>query len=233
MPPLLLCVLLAVAAPIPGLCTVRLQKDGHCPPLPAAQCDVYPLPDTCQSDDFNCPGALKCCVGGCSKSCVRPVFPPDRVKPGLCPLLTIASPCPEDGEVFDCRGRDLLCPGAQKCCSSRCGTRCADPILPGAPTTTPTPIPEPDWEPDLDSEPGPEPEDLRDPDPEPLPEPGPTTPSPDPSRPKPGHCPVPQLWCACAPLPDKCTGDSDCPGQQKCCYTCCNKECVFPKGLVG
>ncbi|KAF0291265.1 Antileukoproteinase [Amphibalanus amphitrite] len=197
-------------------------KDGHCPPPPVTQCDTYPPPDTCHSDDFNCPGALKCCVGSCGKSCARPVFPPppDRVKPGLCPLLTIASPCPQDGEKDGhcppppvtqcdtypppdtCHSDDFNCPGALKCCVGSCGKSCARPVFPPPPDRV-----KPGLCPLL------------------------TIASPCPQDgEKDGHCPPPPVTqCDTYPPPDTCHSDDfNCPGALKCCVGSCGKSCVRP-----
>ncbi|CAM5095124.1 unnamed protein product [Natator depressus] len=103
-------------------------RPGTCPPDPV-RC-AHSAPAHC-SGDPECPGMRKCCYIACRFRCVDPA----QEKPGYCPVLVPAGlnlskscrPCLANRSCSTCF-RDADCPGLEKCCPGRCGTRCSEPV---------------------------------------------------------------------------------------------------------
>ncbi|XP_059144057.1 WAP four-disulfide core domain protein 2-like [Physella acuta] len=76
----------------------------------------------CNSDTDCSPGNL-CCQLGCRTTCTPDRRLPTKEKLGFCPLALSRSLEVCDYQCY----QDVDCPGSQKCCSSKCGSRCTAP----------------------------------------------------------------------------------------------------------
>ncbi|XP_072304750.1 uncharacterized protein [Eucyclogobius newberryi] len=98
-----------------------VEKPGVCPGLILEFEDLSVCPMQCTSDS-DCEKDLKCCFGGCGRTCMKPVRVVPEPKPGSCPrpnhFGTCVNSCSSDS---DCE-KDL------KCCSNGCGRVCMKPV---------------------------------------------------------------------------------------------------------
>ena len=207
-------------------------KQGACPPPHIAPGGRSCTPDPTNGDsgDSQCPGNQKCC----NSRCEDPFVQPEPPKPGRCPPSHIARG--SRSCVFDLingDSGDSQCPGAQKCCNSRCEDPYVDPDPPKPGRCPPSHIARGTGScvPDLingdsgDSQcPGNQKccnSRCEDPYVEPRPDP-----------PKPGMCPPSHIARgrrSCSPdITNGGSGDSQCPGNQKCCNRMCEDPHVQP-----
>ncbi|XP_078468568.1 WAP four-disulfide core domain protein 8-like [Lampetra planeri] len=177
------------------------------------------------ADDQDCPDDRKCCdTTGCGKQCTRPV----QRRPGFCPYVNAQlSKCAYRPDLNRCQ-QDWQCPGKEKCCSSGCLMICRKPVKVGSCPVEDTYCiarKEDDEEEDCTDDtdcPG----DkkccslacgIRCLDPEPC------------SVVKPGSCPIRDYSrIKCLRYQHDCSGDVDCPDNDKCCRVECGTGCVDP-----
>ncbi|XP_075929276.1 uncharacterized protein LOC116950820 isoform X2 [Petromyzon marinus] len=182
-------------------------KPGSCPTLPP---DTVGTCDEACTDDDSCPGEQKCCSNGCGHSCVDPqvlrpsgltlpVLKPIQVEPvAVKPGSCPTLPPDTMGTCDEACTDDDSCPGEQKCCSNGCGHSCVDPQVLG-PSGLTLPVLKP-----IQVEPGRVKPEVR-----------------------PGCCREPDPFHIqyCIWKNDRCRGDGECPGVQKCCPHSCGNRC--------
>ena len=219
------CLLLVLLVTYAAASPKTSRKPGRCPPAPKYTCFVTPLPNPCKSNDFNCPGDKKCCLGGCGTSCMKPQSTGSK-KPGRCPPVPLRQ-CRRLNPPDRCQSNDFNCPDNQKCCRGTCGKICVKPFKKRKPGNCP-PVrgqcrianPPDRCESDDYKCPGKQKcctgicgKNCI-----------------TPATKKPGRCPpIPEIQCLTINPPDKCrSNDFNCPGRKKCCKGGCGKFCMEP-----
>ncbi|XP_078730460.1 uncharacterized protein LOC144945803 isoform X1 [Lampetra fluviatilis] len=203
---------------------VRPDKPGACAFVNTSKIRCLSHENKC-ADDQDCPDDRKCCdTTGCGKQCTRPV----QRRPGFCPYVNAQlSKCAYRPDLNRCQ-QDWQCPGKEKCCSSGCLMICRKPVKVGSCPVEDTYCiarKEDDEEEDCTDDtdcPG----DkkccslacgIRCLDPEPC------------SVVKPGSCPIRDYSrIKCLRYQHDCSGDVDCPDNDKCCRVECGTGCVDP-----
>ncbi|XP_051489385.1 NF-X1-type zinc finger protein NFXL1-like [Apus apus] len=188
----------------PGLCPLAADGDG------AAECHLLCL------QDQDCPPSQKCCLQGCSRMCIPPLWG-QLQKPGRCPrdftrCLHLQPPlCTNDSS----------CPSWHKCCLRDCRRRCTPPSRRGALHARPAPPSHGSqgrhgtrggvWQGRISRC-----------------CPGMPLAQPLNVAEKPGVCPVVAPEGLFAPCSFPCLEDKDCLGAQKCCPLGCGPACLEP-----
>ncbi|KFD59977.1 hypothetical protein M514_27849, partial [Trichuris suis] len=213
---------------------VESAKIGRCPPRPFGAGRAR----FCSSDN-QCPGRKKCCLVKQGYACTTPAFyypnqhipprdhtkpitrPSEKEKPGTCPPTNIFT-----GKAPFCK-RDSDCEGSQKCCLTKAGNQCVQPLNEAQKAKPGTCPPYPFGpvgaamfcQTDFDCKgtqkccmtkvgydctpPAEESQEVN----------------------KPGECPAEPTIAGKALF---CRSDKDCDGSEKCCLTKVGKECVKP-----
>ncbi|KFD54082.1 hypothetical protein M513_05101 [Trichuris suis] len=230
---------LLIALAICLLQDAETAKIGRCPPRPFGAGRAR----FCSSDN-QCPGRKKCCLVKQGYACTTPAFyypnphmpaqndtkpitrPSEKEKPGTCPPTNIFT-----GKAPFCK-RDSDCEGPQKCCLTKAGNQCVQPLNEGQKAKPGTCPPYPFGpvgaamfcQTDFDCKgtqkccmtkvgydctpPAEESQEVN----------------------KPGQCPAEPPITGRALF---CRGDKDCEGSEKCCVTKVGKECVKPVEKPG
>ncbi|XP_075929275.1 uncharacterized protein LOC116950820 isoform X1 [Petromyzon marinus] len=172
-------------------------KPGSCPTPPP---DAVGTCDEACTVDESCPGEQKCCSNGCGHSCVQPedLILKDAELVAVKPGSCPTLPPDTMGTCDEACTDDDSCPGEQKCCSNGCGHSCVDPQVLG-PSGLTLPVLKP-----IQVEPGRVKPEVR-----------------------PGCCREPDPFHIqyCIWKNDRCRGDGECPGVQKCCPHSCGNRC--------
>ncbi|CDW59998.1 WAP domain containing protein, SLPI-like [Trichuris trichiura] len=115
-----------------------IAKKGSCPPAPVGPVG---LANFCQTD-YDCDGSMKCCLTTIGYDCKAPVQKSMKIspihpievrsykdpigeevqKPGSCPAAPAVT-----GKALFCRN-DNDCDGREKCCSTKVGKECVQPV---------------------------------------------------------------------------------------------------------
>ncbi|XP_055955489.1 balbiani ring protein 3 isoform X2 [Patella vulgata] len=208
-------------------------KSGTCPASntkPA--CDQ--LGDNCYKDG-DCSGTQKCCKTSCGNRCLAPAATAIIIRPGVCRVLP-------PGVVVRCAltpdtcSQDGDCPGVQKCCTGPCSKSCEDTVKPKAGTCPTQPLglavrcaAGSRDECSQDNHCSGSKKCCKGPCSKYCADPGPAVI-------RPGTCPPPPnpalVLCA-FPITNKCSGDSDCDDDKKCCPHPCGKYCDLDKPKPG
>ncbi|XP_078366590.1 uncharacterized protein LOC144650724 isoform X3 [Oculina patagonica] len=224
---------------------VPTNKSGECPNPWKGQDGICDRRGDMCNVDIDCDSSEKCCFNGCQRDCVKP-GKKSAEKPGQCPNPWKEQPCDRRGDMCE---EDSDCDSGSKCCHNGCQKDCVKPVnmtkcqeetlsaldkLAADPPLLGVFVPK--CKPDGNYE------DQQchelycwcvDKNGQKLPDTTVRGPAVCLPRAKPGKCPKP--WKGqegiCDLRGDMCLHDSDCAGDDRCCFNGCQNDCVSAVGI--